>query len=138
MVTNLEQSCNRPYPQTQQTCFRPEYTIRPFLVLLVDITRRGGGPGHPPIITKTRLVRLAKKIPLRASLSGWARLEQPVGPLDTCRCAKASTRACRRQRPGAAKARVSGPWGPLYKILGLITRSNGYLPGLLTPGCDWG
>ena len=48
--------------------------------------------------------------------------------------------------PGAAQARVSGMGPPalplllvpLYKILGLITRSNGYLPGVLTPGRDWG
>ena len=40
--------------------------------------------------------------------------KQPVGPWSTFRCAKPSTEACRRQRPGgAARARASGPWGPL-------------------------
>ena len=40
--------------------------------------------------------------------------KQPVGPWSTFRCAEPSTEACRRQRPGgAARARASGPWGPL-------------------------
>ena len=59
--------------------------------------------------TIAKMTPLGERMGASSPLGLWIR--------HTCRCAKASTRACRRQWPGAAQACASGPlaWpmGPL-------------------------